>query len=698
MSAGVTAARSAATPRSWAAPPRRLPSDLAARAGLVAATGLITTYLGFASGGYFPDATGLVAVGLAVGLILRVGLAHNPFAGFSRSSGVAVAALALLAMWTLISSSWSHAPGRAILEVNRTLLYLAALVLFGSLVRRRGRLAALAGGVALGSVVVGAAGLLTRALPHVFPVVPPFANYRLSYPESYWNAAGLLAALGILLCLGLSGAERVPRPLRAVISGAIPVLAATLVLSFSRGAIAAALVGLVVLFGLCRTRTLLSALVTSLPGSAFACQAAYAATALATQTPTGPDAVSQGRHLVVVVGFACLGSVALRAVLSHWDDHRLLPAGTSPRTRRLLAVAGALALLAGAGAAGAALHLPHVISGQYHRFIASNQQAGTGQSTVRSRLLDPANDNRLAIWDAAADAGGRELLHGTGAGTFQVVWNVNRPNAENIVNAHSVYLGTVSELGLVGLALLLVCVLGPVVAIAWRAASRRSRKPDRAIAAGLLAAAVCWLVHAGVDWDWEIPAVTWWVFAAGGLALARGRRSRPGLRAPGRLARLLVMLAIAVVAVLPAQVALSQHSLNRAVSAFERGDCNAAAASALKAVSYVSARAEPYEILAYCDARDGYRDLALTMIQNAINRDPKNWEFHYDQAIVRGAVGLDPRRSARIARALNPLNPLAVSLASAVRPNDPRVWRAQALAAPLLVAGYPTLGRVRPRA
>ncbi len=356
-----------------------------------------------------------------------------------------------------------------------------------------------------------------------------------------------------------------------------------------------------------------------------------------------------------------------------------------------------LALVVGLGGAGAAFHVPHVISGQYHRFLSSNQQAGAGQSTVRSRLLDPANDNRLAIWDAAADAGGRELLHGTGAGTFQVVWNVNRPNAETIVNAHSVYLGTVSDLGLVGLALLVVCVLGLVSAIAVRAVSRRSRKPDRAIAAGLLAAAVCWLVHAGIDWDWEIPAITWWVFAAGGLALARGGRSRPGLRAPGRLGRVLIMVAIAVVAVLPAQVALSQHSLNRAVAAFERGDCNTAVSSALKARSYVSARAEPYEILAYCDARSGYRALALTMIQNAINRDPQNWEFHYDQAIVRGAAGLDPRRSARIARALNPLNPLASGLASALRPHDPRVWRAQALAAPLLVAGYPTLGRSRPR-
>ena len=64
------------------------------------------------------------------------------------------------------------------------------------------------------------------------------------------------------------------------------------------------------------------------------------------------------------------------------------------------------------------------------------------------------------------------------------------------MDAHSLYLETLAELGLVGLGLL-VLVLAPPLAGAFRGAS--------AAAAG---GYVAFLVHAGVDWDWEMPAVT----------------------------------------------------------------------------------------------------------------------------------------------------------------------------------------------
>ncbi|MEA2349201.1 MAG: hypothetical protein QOG86_142, partial [Thermoleophilaceae bacterium] len=234
-----------------------LPRDRASTLALVFGVAAVTSLIGFEAGGYFPGTTSIAAIGFAVALILRVGLARHPLEGFTRRFGVAFGSLALFALWTLISAQWSDAPGRAVLEANRVLVYLGALALFGSLVRRRGRLAAFAGGLALGSIVVSTAGLLTRVLPAVFPIAPETFGARLSYPLTYWNAAGLLAAVGILVSLGLSAAERLPRSWRAAIAGAIPVLAATLVLTFSRGAIAAGLVGLVILCAVCPTRTLL---------------------------------------------------------------------------------------------------------------------------------------------------------------------------------------------------------------------------------------------------------------------------------------------------------------------------------------------------------------------------------------------------------------------------------------------------------
>jgi hypothetical protein len=99
----------------------------------------------------------------------------------------------------------------------------------------------------------------------------------------------------------------------------------------------------------------------------------------------------------------------------------------------------------------------------------------------------------------------------------------------------------------------------------------------------------------------------------------------------------------------------------------------------------VGARAEPFEVVGYCDARYHHTRLAVAAIQNAINRDPENWEYRYDMAVVRGLGGLDPRAAARRAHTLNPISPLTGALAKAMRTSNQHVWRLAAAKAPLLV-------------
>jgi ABC-type Mn2+/Zn2+ transport system permease subunit len=55
----------------------------------------------------------------------------------------------------------------------------------------------------------------------------------------------------------------------------------------------------------------------------------------------------------------------------------------------------------------------------------------------------------------------------------------------------------------VGLLLLAVALVTPLAI-----AARRLRGPERHAYAGFLAAAAALLVHAGVDWDWEMPALS----------------------------------------------------------------------------------------------------------------------------------------------------------------------------------------------
>jgi len=650
-----------------------------ASAALLVGSAALTVYLGFHAGGFFPGSTAVAAVAVAITLILRIALARDPFGSLNWRSGLAIASLALFAVWTLVSAAWSHAPGRAALEFDRVLLYLLVFVLFATLQRRRGSRTALVGGFGLGSLVLCAAALATRTLPAVFPIRPEIANDRLAYPLTYWNALGLLAALGILVCLGLSGSERLPRALRALPAGGVPIFGATLLLTFSRGAIAAGLIGLLVLCATCRSRGLLFTLVATGPATGLAASAAYSATALANVNPTGPAAISQGHHVALVVALASVASVVLRAVLAPWDVPREPASMRRMRTRRALAVLAAVVVSVAAVGAAAAVDLPHQISLQYDRFVA-NQQLKNGQP-VRERLLNPANTGRLSLWRVAEDAWKSESFHGTGAGTYQNEWNRHRDVTQEAVNTHSLYLEVLSDLGLVGLALLAGCL-----AMLVRGVATRVKGSDRAVGASLLAAALTWLLRAGVDWDWQMPVITWWLFAAGGLGLARAGKGRTTtFPIPGRLARVLVMLGIAVVVLLPVQVGLSQRNLTRAIAAFDRGDCNQAVSYGLKAISNVGARAEPYEVVAYCDARYRHTSLAIAAAQNAINRDPQNWEYRYDMAVVRGLGGLDPRAAARQARALNPLGKLTTSLAKAVRSSDPRRWRAGAARAPLLV-------------
>src|SRR5262249_19535184 len=67
------------------------------------------------------------------------------------------------------------------------------------------------------------------------------------------------------------------------------------------------------------------------------------------------------------------------------------------------------------------------------------------------------------------------------------------------LDAHSLYLETFAELGLVGL--LLVCALATPVVVALRGRASETT-------AAALGGAIAYLVHAGLDWDWEMPAVT----------------------------------------------------------------------------------------------------------------------------------------------------------------------------------------------
>jgi hypothetical protein len=229
----------------------------------------------------------------------------------------------------------------------------------------------------------------------------------------------------------------------------------------------------------------------------------------------------------------------------------------------------------------------------------------------------------------------------------------------------------------VGLALLLVALGGILVGIA-----RRIRGDSRHLNAALLAAGLAWAVHAGIDWDWEMPAVTIWLFGLGAIALSNPSRERT-VPAPGRFTRVAVGVCCLALVAPAALMAESQRKLNESVNALKRNDCSAAVDAALASSNALSVRPEPFEVLGYCDVRLGQAQLGVQMLEAAVRRDPDSWERHYGLALVRAAAGLDPRAEARAALELNPLDPLALRAVRVFRTSDREDWKRWARSARL---------------
>jgi hypothetical protein len=76
-------------------------------------------------------------------------------------------------------------------------------------------------------------------------------------------------------------------------------------------------------------------------------------------------------------------------------------------------------------------------------------------------------------------------------------------------------------------------------------AGARARRRVPALTVGAIAGLATWAVHAGVDWDWEMPALTLVAVLLAGLLLAAAEED--GRRRPPRLVLALPAVAIAAV-------------------------------------------------------------------------------------------------------------------------------------------------------
>jgi O-antigen ligase len=652
---------------------------------LMLVPGALIIFMGFNAGGYFPATPSLAALVLAQILLVRIMQSRHPFEGLAPATLVAIAALGGYTLMTLLSAAWSHSMGRALIEFDRAWLYLLILLLFGSVRGSTQNLRWLIRGLVIGASVVCLAGLISRVLPDVWHTAPNLVNERLSYPVTYWNALGLLAAVGTVLAFHLTcslGERRLARVLAAAV---VPLLAASLFFTHSRWAIAAGLIGLVIYIVVARPSGLLSGVLATAPASVVLIVVAYHADLLDTVDPTTPAAVSQGHRVALAAGVCTAVCAGLRAILAIGLDpllRRVSGRALMSRRTRLAAIAGAAAAMV---AVGLALGAPDSLEHDWQRLI------GPGGNSSDPRLTDPAYDARTNLWRVALHGFSVSPLHGYGAGMYQTIWDRNRPSFVYAINAHSLYFQAMAELGIPGLALLLIAIVSVLVGIGARARGSR-----RSIYGALLAAGVVWTLGAGVDWDWEIPVATLGFFAAAGLALGPRRRSRSSW-APGVSGRTILGLLCLVTVVAPVLIIGSQSRLDAAKHALYASDCPKASSASLSSIGWLDFRPEPYEILGLCDIERGLPRRGVAAMKRAVHYDPGGWETYYLLALAQGASGIDPRPAAGRALRMNPLEPLTQQEVREFRTPSPTEWvnRAATVRAAALASGDLSIARPR---
>jgi hypothetical protein len=640
----------------------------------------LVVWLGFNAGGFFAGTVGYAAIGAGLALLVWLTTADHPFEGVNGGFALAAGALTLFAVWTLVSAGWSDATSRALIEFDRALLYLLVLLVAGLAGGRLGGPRRILWGLAVAAVVICGAGLITRVLPDVWPIRATLQANRLSYPVTYWNTLGLLGAMGWVTCLHLTSSLREPRLVRALGAAALPVLAATIYFTLSRGAILVLPIGLVAYLALGRPRGALGGLLAGVPATAIAIVACFGAEALTADDPTTAAAVDQGRTVAIVIVATMVLAAGLRLALGRLDAWAQGVEVRLPSRGRMLA-AGA-ALVAVVAVLGVAAGAPHAIGTQYDRFTKSGEVNPAGDS--RERLAEVGNNGRLDHWKVALEGARQSLLHGTGAGTYANLWAKDRPEPFDVQDAHSLYVEALGELGIVGLALILTLVL-TLLAGAVRRGSRSRPAPERAVAAAGAAIVLMWGVRAGLDWDWEMPVVTVWALIAGGVLLARppGVAEAGAGLVPGKLGRVLLGLGVLVLLVTPALVSQSQARLQQSIRAFGTGDCTNALNSALDANSILSVRPEPFLVIGFCDVRIGQPRLGVEAMRAAIERDPGNWTYRYGLALTKAASGIDPRRDARLAHEMNPLSQLTRDALERFDTDNPELWKRRSVTAPL---------------
>jgi len=600
--------------------------------------------LSYANGGF--DPTTRAYAGIAGWWLLGAGAAigiASARAGVGRLALAAVGLLVAFAIWAVISSSWAPDAERAFAQFNQVSLYVAVLAI-AIVLARLVPASTLVGGVALALASVASVALVSRVFPSTFGLQPgrtlltPLAN-RLSFPLGYWNGLGIEVALAYPLLLAIMTSRR-SRVASALAALPLPILTADMYLTSSRGAFVAAGVAVLAYVPLTPRRwAAFSAIVVAGAAGAVAVAVLVHKKALVNGEMNTALGVHQGHRAALLIGIACVVTALVWLGLAELG--RRLP--TPPR---VIGIAVAIAIV---GVAIVAIVAAHPVA-KFDDFKHNSASAAAHNTVTTTHLLSSSGSGRWQFWGAAISEFRAHPLNGGGAGSWQEWWLQHGSLPVFSEFAHSLYLESLGELGIIGLLLVVGAVVVAVVGAVRSALWIESGEIAAAAACG-----IAFFVAAAYDWVWQLGGI-----AVVGVGLLGALGALPSTRAGawdrfGAVRPALALLAVA--AIIPQVVVLAAGvHLRNSQSAFATGDVDRARSQALAAKAIEPWAASPYLQLGLISEAEHSYSAAAGWLDKAIHRSRRDWTLWVTAARIEtewGKVG-PARRELAQARRLNP--------------------------------------------
>lgn len=600
-----------------------------------------------ANGGYFPTQWGWSAIALL--LVVGTALVVRPNVALGPLERTMLGGLVAFTGWVALSTLWSVSSAQPVLEAERDLVYVAAVAALVCVASRRS-FPWVAGALLAAIYSVAMYPLATRLFPGELITYPPAIGYQLAAPFGYWNALGVFVAMGVLLAIGFTAHGRTAA-LRAASAAALVPLGCTLYLTFSRGAWLALAAAVVALFALDPERLRVGVVVLALaPAPAVGIVLTSRSHALTRQGAELAAAARDGHRVAAALVALALVQAAVSLALHRVARQVALDRRVGLAAVTLLVVLGGV----GGGLATARAGGPTKLVGNaYDAFVSPERPTG---EDLNSRLVNLSGSGRADYWRVAWREFTENPALGAGAGSYERYWVRDRPNAFFARDAHNLYLEVLAELGPVGLLLLCIALGTPLAA-----AVRLRRRP---LVAAVAAAYVAFLLHAAIDWDWEMSGLTMTALLCGGALVVAARPEPPArtLTVPVRAAALALVIPLVAFAFV---LQVGNAAIANATRAADRGDSARAAAQARRAKAWNSWSYQPWELLGEVQLGRGDLGAARQSFRTAIAKDHANWSLWLD--LAKTSKGRARRQALTRAAELAPRSPEIAELRHASR-------------------------------